>query len=250
MQAGQQILVIEANSATPGEIDDERPHAAHVERLLGLRGVLRGQTFEVHDVVRTPPRPPAEFRRLGILDVLDEEGLSTAIQMLMPMLESGRPALRDHRVRAYRAITARVQTSREVPAGSTEQHIYFVQTDPVGNREDEYNEWYTERHLADVLDVPGFVAAQRYMIAGRYPDSREPQGRRYMAIYEIQGDAQRAIDSLGAVRRSGQMHISPAMNPDTRADVYTPVGDLVLEDAERVNRAARPPRERQRRDGK
>ena len=38
-------------------------------------------------------------------------------------------------------------------------HRLIVFTEPVIGREDEYNEWYDEVHLPEVLATDGFVAA-------------------------------------------------------------------------------------------
>jgi len=41
-----------------------------------------------------------------------------------------------------------------------------VLTNPVAGREDDYNDWYTNRHLGDVLEVPGIVSAKRLKKTG------------------------------------------------------------------------------------
>lgn len=60
--------------------------------------------------------------------------------------------------------------------------INLVETNPVSGKEQAYNEWY-DRHIEDVLETPGFVAASRYVI-------KEPlEGRgKYLAVYEIETD--------------------------------------------------------------
>lgn len=40
-------------------------------------------------------------------------------------------------------------------------HAYVVWSNPDAGRDDEYSDWYNNRHLADVVAVPGFVSAQR-----------------------------------------------------------------------------------------
>ena len=41
--------------------------------------------------------------------------------------------------------------------------IMFVQSKPSSpDREDEYNDWYTNTHLPEVLDIPGITAARRF----------------------------------------------------------------------------------------
>lgn len=60
--------------------------------------------------------------------------------------------------------------------------LLVVFTDP-GDvaHEDEYNRWYTDEHLPDVLAVPGYVRAARYRVLG------EPGAitQRYLALYEL-----------------------------------------------------------------
>ena len=46
-------------------------------------------------------------------------------------------------------------------------------------REDEWNRWYDEKHLPELLSVPGIVSATRYRQHGA-------EGR-YLAAYEIEG---------------------------------------------------------------
>ena len=55
-------------------------------------------------------------------------------------------------------------------------------TDPA--RETEFNDWYTNTHVPDIIALPGFVAATRYRIVGK---PRDGQGK-FLALYEIQAD--------------------------------------------------------------
>jgi hypothetical protein len=61
------------------------------------------------------------------------------------------------------------------------------------SREEEFNDWYTNIHVADVLDTPGFMAAKRYM----EKEQRDGRGK-YFTIYEIETDD---IDKTMAVRQ-------------------------------------------------
>ena len=78
-------------------------------------------------------------------------------------------------------------------------------TDPA--REAEFNEWYTDTHLDDVLRVAGFHVARRYSLSDARPMvGTKPSPFRYLAIYEVESDdleqsgrdVQAAIDS-GAI---------------------------------------------------
>jgi hypothetical protein len=102
------------------------------------------------------------------------------------------------------------------------RHIYVVQTNAVSGREDEFNEWYSNVHLRDILSIDGWTAAARFRLHD--PSERgEPYPYRYLAIYEMEGDVQENLRRMSAKMRSG-VHISSAMAPDPSAHVFTPIG--------------------------
>lgn len=87
-----------------------------------------------------------------------------------------------------------------------------VLTKPVEGKEDEYNEWYTGRHLDDVLKIPGFVAAQRFKIVG---EALEGQRWPYCALYQVEHDnLEEAIQGLVARRDTEVLPISSALDQD------------------------------------
>ena len=67
-----------------------------------------------------------------------------------------------------------------------DRSILVVLSNPVEGKEEEYNEWYTNTHLKDVLSIPGFVAAQRFKLDEKNLATDTPY--RYMAIYEIESE--------------------------------------------------------------
>jgi hypothetical protein len=65
--------------------------------------------------------------------------------------------------------------------------ILVVQSGPAdATRLDEYNDWYTNTHIPDMLAGPGFVSARRY----RRLDPTGPPADKpgYLAIYELEAD--------------------------------------------------------------
>ena len=88
--------------------------------------------------------------------------------------------------------------------------ILVVQTNPVVGREDEYNDWYTNRHLDDVLKVPGFKSAQRFMLAQDDGTSKW----KYLAIYEFESEAPERImeDYLLKLAGTPAMELSDGMD--------------------------------------
>ena len=66
------------------------------------------------------------------------------------------------------------------------RHHLLAFTNPVVGREDEFNRWYDERHVPDLLAVPGFVSAQRFALTDATGQGKP--GWTYLALYELETD--------------------------------------------------------------
>ena len=57
-------------------------------------------------------------------------------------------------------------------------------------REHDFNEWYDNVHLSDLLNVPGFVSARRFRVtSAQPPPPYDPNpAHRFLAIYEVVTD--------------------------------------------------------------
>jgi hypothetical protein len=91
--------------------------------------------------------------------------------------------------RSHRAILAGGQVWRSAMPDKPNT-VFMVMTNPVSAEDDaEFNRWYTEVHLPDILAIPGFVAATRYRLSDsqRNTEGEWPYGNahRYLAIYEV-----------------------------------------------------------------
>jgi len=104
------------------------------------------------------------------------------------------------------------------------QYQFLVISNPVAGREAEYNEWYDRQHLHDVLQVSGFVAAQRFRVTG---DST--LSGRYVAIYELESDDPAAtLAELNSRAGQASMPISSALDVATvSVALLTPLADRV-----------------------
>lgn len=90
--------------------------------------------------------------------------------------------------------------------------LLVVLTEPVEGSEDEYNDWYTGRHLDDVLAAAGFRSAQRFKFVPSKL-SRRPTAP-YLAIYEVDADQRdQAERLLLEAANTDAMPISGAMAP-------------------------------------
>jgi hypothetical protein len=66
------------------------------------------------------------------------------------------------------------------------RHHLLAFTNPAAGREDEFNRWYDERHVPDLLAVPGFVSAQRFALTDATGQGKP--GWTYLALYELDTD--------------------------------------------------------------
>jgi hypothetical protein len=84
--------------------------------------------------------------------------------------------------------------------------IILVETRPSSpDRDQEYNTWYDDVHLPELVALDGFVSARRL----RPVDGNGP----YVAIYEVEGDnLQAVLDNM--IASAGQMHMSDALQLD------------------------------------
>ncbi len=64
-------------------------------------------------------------------------------------------------------------------------------------KEKEFNDWYDNIHLPDVIETPGFIGATRY--ENTAPQEGEPK---YLAIYEIE------TDDIEALMKAGRENIT------------------------------------------
>jgi hypothetical protein len=102
---------------------------------------------------------------------------------------------------------------------------FVVFTNPTEGREDEFNNWYDNTHLSDVLKVEGFVAAQRFKLAETDPPQEFPH--RYLALYEVESDDLGYVtQALSEAGNSGAMFISESLDrPEAIAKYFTPITD-------------------------
>jgi hypothetical protein len=109
----------------------------------------------------------------------------------------------------------------------------IVLTNAIEGRQEEFNDWYTGRHLDDVLAVKGFRAAQRFEFTPGKLGKEAPY--RYLAIYEVEADsveqAERAL--FAAAGDESVMPISDAMSKDRATWWFTEITDRVEAGIER-----------------
>lgn len=90
-------------------------------------------------------------------------------------------------------------------------NILVVLTNPVPGKEDEFNDWYSNIHIQEICQIPGFKSAQRFALGDA---QMGPTGQhQYLAIYEIDGDPAAALEALKAARPD--LNMSAALDRST-----------------------------------
>ena len=101
------------------------------------------------------------------------------------------------------------------------KHVVVVLTEPTAGRDEEYNTYYENLHLDEVLATTGWTSAQRFKLSAQ-------QGMAcplpYLAFYEVEADDPNTIlENLNATR--GQRVQSDALNRKTAgAWVFSEIG--------------------------
>lgn len=103
------------------------------------------------------------------------------------------------------------------------KHLFVVFTEAQPGRDAEFNTWYDNQHLPDVLKVPGFRAAQRYRLE---PDPSAPAGgpSKYLALYEMETDDVAAtLADLTSRAGTAAMPMTEAMGKAIVTHLATPI---------------------------
>jgi hypothetical protein len=101
------------------------------------------------------------------------------------------------------------------------RYLMVVLSNPSAGRDDDFNTWYDEQHLTEILAVDGFVAAQRYRLA-----SEQSGPHQYLAIYDVEtDDLAHARRALTEAVQAGRVGLTDALDGTTVASFYfEPIG--------------------------
>ena len=99
--------------------------------------------------------------------------------------------------------------------------LLMVWCDVPGDREDEFNRWYNEEHIAEILTVPGVLSAARYeAVKG---------GPKHLAAYELESPA--AVLGDGFTKRT-KSKWSETMGPTLIGqNFFNPLYQMIFPDS-------------------
>jgi hypothetical protein len=109
---------------------------------------------------------------------------------------------------------AAAQTTK-ASKGKVETYYLLVFSNPVAGMEDEYNKWYSQLHQKDVVSVPGFMTAQRFVISDVQLRESKPLPK-YLVMYKIVTDDLQAVYAeVNRRLQTGITVISPSFDRAT-----------------------------------
>jgi hypothetical protein len=88
--------------------------------------------------------------------------------------------------------------TRQAPAGM-HRYVYLVFANPIPGREAEFNEWYSNVHMGDLVQLPGWIGAQRFRLITTVQPPPSAAGYRhgYLMIWDLE-----ATDASGPLAMS------------------------------------------------
>jgi hypothetical protein len=121
------------------------------------------------------------------------------------------------------------------------KYTFVVLTNPTPGKDAEFNRWYNEQHIPDVLNAAGFVCAQRFRLAETQNGPKTDQTHKYLALYEIEtDDLPASLKDLASRGGTPDMIMSDAIDlKGANARIFEPVAEKVYaKDVARPRHAA------------
>jgi hypothetical protein len=231
------VLVVLTN---PGSADDEVAYNdwytnVHVLDVLDVPGYVSAVRYEAF-----PSWQPIPQRYLTIYDL--EVNDTDHIQHISDehMRRIGQGEMRRSPDGAMDRATMRAMYYVERSARQTSQGradpangVFLAFANPVSpDRAAELDHWYDTQHLLDVLDLPGFTAAQRYTMTDiNMVNQPWVTDNRLLTVYEHMHSTEDAYGSaFGKIREriaAGMVQMTDAIAPDSLMVVYRRISDRI-----------------------
>lgn len=90
--------------------------------------------------------------------------------------------------------------------------VMVVTSSAKDGRDDEYNAWYDNTHIHDICAIPGVVSGRRL---DAVPVTPNPQPADYLAIYEIEIDADNpgpVLQEMMKRSEAGEMEMTDSLD--------------------------------------
>jgi hypothetical protein len=101
--------------------------------------------------------------------------------------------------------------ARRIPGSDnpmSHEYTLIVYTSPVEGREDDYNAWYDDVHLAEFAALPGVISGRRFQVTSATPDGKPT----YAAVYELSSHPDDVVKGMNKAIKDGSMHMTDAVD--------------------------------------
>src|ERR1700722_15289943 len=107
------------------------------------------------------------------------------------------------------------------------KHILMAFSNPHPGTDAEFNKWYDDIHLQEILSVKGYVSAQRFHVSDAQMVGRAGPVHKYLTIYEVEtDDLKQTLSDLNEAAR--HMNVDPSVDrSNTLAAVFDPITEKV-----------------------
>ena len=96
-----------------------------------------------------------------------------------------------------------------------DRFIQIVFSNPAEGKDDEFNDWYDNVHIPDLLAIPGMLSAQRYNLHDAEVYRMEggmPPEHRYCLIYEMEGDVDAIMNKIQQEVAEGRISMADCLD--------------------------------------
>ena len=175
-----------------------------------LPGHSRMEKTRQHRTCDNAPVSTIDFIDLPLSARFEESSL--------PLVDGGSAGKRS--VSLYTPVTERLTRSASSFAGKPGTYFFLSFVNGQRGFEAEYDRWYLDHHLHEILAAPDFVAAQRFTLERALREDLVP-AYRFLAIYELAtDDLARSIAALESYLLSGATTPTQYKDPSRRLQVF------------------------------
>lgn len=110
-----------------------------------------------------------------------------------------------------------------------EKRSYRIVTvlNPKEGMDDKFNDWYSNAHMPQALNVPGMVSGQRFRLSKQQREGSKPQWQ-YLAYYEVEtDDLQGVIDELKRREGTPELVGTDTISPGGSVMFFEPITEKI-----------------------
>lgn len=103
----------------------------------------------------------------------------------------------------------------------------IVLINAIEGREDEFNNWFINQHVPDVLTIPGMKTAQRFELAEHQREGAKKEFR-FLTLYDVEtDDLPWVIHEMKIRQGTPQMVSTDTIAPPASIHFFEPITELV-----------------------